>query len=86
MGNVKDIAQALHDGLVSENCYDSNYEPANIVDALYFLARALDRLGHNNADTSMGAVEALSKEVQEGSERIAAALLEVADAVRSTRA
>ena len=39
------IAQALMDGLISANEMDSNWEPANVVDGLFAIARALDRIG-----------------------------------------
>lgn len=35
------------------------------------IANALDRLGLNGAATGMGAIEALAKELKEGTERIA---------------
>lgn len=49
---------------------------------LHQIKEALDRLGLNNAVTEMGAIELLAKEVKEGSERVADALLEVAASLR----
>ena len=39
-----EIAEAIHFCLVSPNCEDSNLEPANIVDGLYMIAGAIQRL------------------------------------------
>jgi hypothetical protein len=56
-------------------------ETINVVDGLFAIsdslqsvARALVRLGHNDAATNMGAMEALGAAVLDGSERIALAL------------
>ena len=45
------------------------------------IATALDKLGLADALTNMGALELLSKEIKEGSQRIADALLAIADAL-----
>jgi hypothetical protein len=45
------------------------------------IAEALRNLGLGNADTQMGAIELLSKEVKEGSERIAQGLHAIAEAI-----
>ena len=37
-------AQALRDTLISPNEADQNFEPANVVDGLFAIARAIDRL------------------------------------------
>ena len=59
-----DTARAIWGTLQSPNELDSNLEPANVVDGLFAIARALDRvaraidrLGTNDASTSMGALE-----------------------------
>ena len=52
-----------------------------LANALEQIAKALSNLGLGNAATQMGAIELLSKEVKEGSERIAEALLEIAEAI-----
>ena len=39
------------------------------------------KLGMSDADTSMGAIEALAKEVLDGSDRVALALNNIADAI-----
>lgn len=39
-----DPGKALRDSLISENETDSNLEPANVVDGLFAIARAIDRL------------------------------------------
>ena len=46
------------------------------------VARALDRLGTGNASTDMGAIELLAKEVKDGTERIADAINNLAEAIR----
>ena len=52
-----------------------------LANALEKIAKALSNLGLGNAATQMWAIELLSKEVKEGSERIAEALLEIAEAI-----
>jgi hypothetical protein len=52
-----------------------------IAEALERLATGLKYLGNGNAATEMGAIENLAKEVMEGSQRIAAAIEELAAAV-----
>jgi hypothetical protein len=56
------IAEALCNTLISPNEEDRNLEPANIVDGLFAIARAVDRLatqvknlGNADAATPMGA-------------------------------
>ena len=41
----EEIARALLSVLMSPNELDSNLEPANVVDGLFAIARALDRIG-----------------------------------------
>lgn len=70
---LQDIADwNLGNCFVSPNESDSNGEEANIVDAIFAMSRSLreiahsiDRLGLNNADTKLGAIEVLSKEIRE---------------------
>lgn len=38
------IARALHETLISPNESDANLEPANVVDGLFAIARAIYRL------------------------------------------
>jgi hypothetical protein len=40
------VAEALHAVLVSPNEADSNLEPANVVDGLFAIARAIRALAH----------------------------------------
>lgn len=40
------VATALHATLISPNESDSNSEPANVVDGLFAIARAVDRLAY----------------------------------------
>jgi hypothetical protein len=71
----------------SENERDPQGEPANVVDGLFAIAKAIrsaaSHLGTGNAATPMGALEVLGKEIKEGTERIASAIGEHADAVRN---
>lgn len=64
--------------------YDEETAEA-LQDGLGSVARALDRLGTGNAGTDMGAVEYLAQQVREGSERVAAALEKLAEAIRDAR-
>ena len=41
---MKEIAQALKATLISPNECDRNLEPANVVDGLFAIARAIERL------------------------------------------
>lgn len=84
------IAEAIDRNFTSPNVSDSNFENANIVDvinynavALLDIGKALERLGTNGAGP-MGAIEVLALEVKEGTERVSAALLEIAEAIRDT--
>lgn len=54
-----------------------------IAEAIEMLGTWVKYLGTGNATTSMGAIEVLAKEVKEGSERIADAINNLADAVRN---
>lgn len=60
-------AEALSDCFLSQNVPDSNMEAANVVDVIagagLNISRAMDRLGTNRANTGMGAIELLAKEV-----------------------
>lgn len=56
---------------ISHNETDSNLEPANVVDGLFAIARAiernaqaLERLGLNNATSDMGALELVGYELK----------------------
>lgn len=79
------IADALRATLISPNESDANYEPANAVDAIAQagrnIARALDRLGNGDACTHMGGLEAHGKAILDASDKIAAGLHAVADAI-----
>jgi hypothetical protein len=54
--------------------------------AMKMIAAALRSLGTADANTPMGAIEMLSFEIKEGSERIARALHDIAEAIREHRA
>jgi len=38
------VANAIHDNFTSPNESDSNFEPANVVDGLFAIARAIHRV------------------------------------------
>ncbi len=72
------VAEAILETLVSPNESDSNFESANVVDGLFAIAhalnkvaQALERLGTNDAATPMGAIEMLSLEIKNGFEKLA---------------
>ena len=78
-------AQAIERSLQSPNESDSNGEAANVVDGLFYLGRSIRAAAHDlgtgDAGTRMGAIEFLASTIKEASERIAAALGEVAAAI-----
>jgi hypothetical protein len=80
------IADAIRQTMISSNVCDSNWENANIVDALDSIARGisvgLKFLGNGDAATPMGAIEAHGAVIEKAGERIAQALDNVADAIR----
>jgi hypothetical protein len=84
------IAKAIHANLTSVNCLDSNLEPANVVDGLFAIAKALENAafalkylgGGENAD-QRGAVEFLGICVKEGFELLGD---QIAEAIRDRRA
>ena len=53
MIETKDLRAALSDVFVSPNEMDSNMEAANIVDGLFAIARALNRIGKCLEDRMM---------------------------------
>jgi hypothetical protein len=74
-------AAALRATLISPNESDQNLEPANVVDGLFAIARAMNRvaeslrkLGLADAATPMGALEAHTKDMSERLSDIAEAL------------
>lgn len=83
----KELAAALRDLLSSPNVSDRNMEPANLVDVMDDVARAIrfaaKHLGTGDAVTHMGALEHLAQEVKEGSERMAGGLHAIAEAIKS---
>lgn len=81
------IAGALTGTLISPNESDSNLEPANVVDALYFVGRSIRRATASEATcpetgTAIDLVEALYILGKAG-ERMANALQDIAEAIRS---
>jgi hypothetical protein len=82
----------LRSCLISENESDSNLEPANVVDGLFAIARALNRiadkidaLGVNGANTQMGAIELVGKEMGNISVSIGSGLTEIAEAIAAQK-
>jgi hypothetical protein len=66
-----DLAETIMYCLTSPNEVDRNFETANIVDGLFAIARAnekiaraIERLGVNDAATPMGAIELLAGEIR----------------------
>lgn len=79
------IAEALRDVLVSPNVSDSNFEAANVVDALDQIARALWCGLRTKDPDSHSERNSLSDEIKSASERIATALTEIAISLRVQR-
>jgi hypothetical protein len=84
------IAAALDRNLTSPNETDSNFEPANLVDAVFFLARQVRRAAESQAtcsetNTRIDLVEALYI-IGKAGERIAEAIREVAGALAAAKA
>jgi hypothetical protein len=82
------IAGALMETLFSSNDGSSTFDPVNLVDGLVAglgkIARALKDLGLADASTPFGAIEALSLELKESSQRIANGLEAIAEAIRDS--
>jgi hypothetical protein len=82
------IADALMDTLFSSNNGSSTFDAVNLVDGLVSglgkIARALKDLGLADASTPFSAIEALSLELKEGSQRIANGLESIAEAIRDS--
>ena len=75
------LADAIKLTLISPNEPDVNLEPANVVDGLFFIGRAIEQvarslsdLGTAGASTPMGAIEVLAMELKTASELIAGAM------------
>jgi len=68
------VASALREAFTTD-------EEENVVGGLYAIARMLNRLGLADASTPFGALESVSKEMHDGSQRIAEALGDVASAL-----
>lgn len=76
-----DTSNVLWETLRSVNESDQNFEPANVVDGLFAIARGLESvaraihaLGFNDAATPMGTMEGLSVQVKEGLDAIGTAI------------
>ena len=77
-----DLHYALYSLLVSEGVEGiKSSEDINVADALAMIAVALTKLGLNNADSSMGALEAHAKAMLDSSEKIATALEHIAQSI-----
>lgn len=77
--------ETLRACFISPNVSDSNWEPANMVDAIDALGSSVERaarsLGNADACTPMGGLEALGKQIGETGELVADALNNVAAAI-----
>lgn len=62
MPREQEIARSLRDVFISPNEADSNFEPANVVDGLYFIGRAIKQL----AEAVEGLRDALQAERRGG--------------------
>lgn len=82
LGTASDsrTAKAIKETLESSR----NGSTANLVDGLFAIAHALQRLGTGDAATPMGAIELLAKSIHDGSESIAMSLDSLAHAIRDT--
>ena len=85
---TSDVAEALRETLISPNVGHSNFEPANVVDALDSIsaslrgiAKALHALGNADASTPMGAIEAFGAVVEESADKLAGGLHAIAEAI-----
>jgi hypothetical protein len=78
---MNQIAEALSYNFTSPNVSDRNLEPANVVDVLYYIAKALNNLGLSDASTDMGALEAHALAIKDGTEAIAVGLHTIAEAI-----
>ena len=81
------LTTVIGEALISTDAETTNdCGPMNLVDGVVLgargIARALQRLGLADASTPFGALEALSMEMKESSERIAEGLHAIADAIR----
>jgi hypothetical protein len=75
------LAAALRETLISPNVSDDNWEPANVVDVLNKVARALTWMSFGD-NTNKGPGEVLGERVKEAAHEIAVGLSDVADAIR----
>jgi hypothetical protein len=75
------VADAIRDTLCSPNVSDSNFEPANVVDALESIARALRQLGFYGPGDNPGAIEGHSMMLRDGAARISESLGGIASAI-----
>ena len=65
--------------------YDEHSEK-NIVVALLEIAGAIHRLGNADADTQMGGLEALGKQLGDSAQTLAGSASEIAEAIREFQA
>lgn len=75
------LAEALRATLISPNEQDRNLEAANVVDGLFAIARAVDRLatqvkylGNGDATDNRGAIEAFGMHIGEKMDALAEAI------------
>lgn len=81
-----EIAKALREVFISPNVDDSNFESANMVDAIAGISNAIlyavKWLGNGDACTPMGAIETHGKAILDASEKISDSIRYLADAIR----
>lgn len=76
-------AHAIMETLMSPNVCDTNLEPANVVDVLAAIGRAIDRLGIDDDNRSV--IEKHADAIREAGSMIAHAISDLATAVRETQ-
>lgn len=73
------------EAFVSEVVKNDHGHPANVVDVLDDIARALRLLGNADAATPMGGLEAHGAAILEAADKVAGGLHDVAEAIRETK-
>lgn len=81
MSELENLTNTIATVLESDREGRSDTDPANIVDAVFALSRAIKWLGNADAATPMGGLEAHGVAMKESAETIASALMEVATSI-----
>jgi len=81
------MAQDMHElSNAIQNSFRANAfgpDGENVVTAICQIADSIQKLGLNNASTSMGALEVMSKEIHDGAQGIREGLLAIAEAIHN---